>query len=158
MRLFKGGQFISIGKKTSIGRQSILKAWDEYAGKHYNPSITIGNNCCIREFCHITSCNSITIGNGVLTGRFIYISDNSHGDYSAPSLDDQLILSSLLRPLGVKGPIKIGDNVWIGDRVTILSDVTIGEGAIIATNAVLTHDVPAYTMVGGVPAKIIKTF
>lgn len=62
----------------------------------------------------------------------------------------------ILRPLGVKGPVKIGDNVWIGDRATILSGVTIGEGAIIAANAVLTHDVPAYTVVGGVPAKVIK--
>lgn len=56
----------------------------------------------------------------------------------------------------MKGPVKIGDNVWIGDRATILSGVTIGEGAIIAANAVLTHDVPAYTVVGGVPAKVIK--
>lgn len=156
LRLFRGGQFISIGKNTSIGRQSVLTAWDEYAGVRFTPSIRIGDNCCIGEFCHITACHSITIGNGVLTGRFVYISDNSHGDYSKSSLENQLALRPVLRPLGVKGPVNIGDNVWIGDRVTILSGVAIGEGAIIAANAVVTHNVPAYTIVGGVPARVIK--
>lgn len=156
LRLFRGGQFISIGENTSIGRQSVLTAWDEYAGVRFTPSIRIGDNCCIGEFCHITACHSITIGNGVLTGRFVYISDNSHGDYSKSSLENQLALRPVLRPLGVKGPVNIGDNVWIGDRVTILSGVTIGEGSIIAANAVVTHNVPAYAIVGGVPAKVIK--
>lgn len=156
LRLFRGGRFISIGSNTSIGRQSVITAWDEYAGERFTPSIRIGDNCSIGEFCHITACHSITIGNGVLTGRFVYISDNSHGDYSKASLEEQLIQRPILRPLGVKGSVNIGDNVWIGDRVTILSGVTIGEGSIVAANAVLTHDVPAYTIVGGVPAKVIK--
>lgn len=156
LRLFRGGQFISIGSYTNIGCQSVLTAWDEYADEQFTPSIRIGDNCSIGEFCHITACHSITIGNGVLTGRFVYISDNSHGDYSRNSLEEQLALRPTLRPLGVKGSVNIGDNVWIGDRVTILSGVTIGEGAIVAANAVLTHDVPAYTIVGGVPAKVIK--
>lgn len=156
LRLFKGGQFISIGANTSIGRQSILTAWDEYAGERFIPSIQIGDNCCIGEFCHITACHSIAIGSGVLTGRFVYISDNSHGDYSGISLEQQLALRPILRPLGVKGAVSIGDDVWIGDKATILSGVTIGKGAIIAANAVVTHDVPAYTLVGGIPAKVIK--
>ena len=55
-----------------------------------------------------------------------------------------------------KGEIIIGDNVWLGDRTVILSGVHIGDGAVIAANAVVTHDVPAYSVVGGVPAKKIR--
>ena len=53
-------------------------------------------------------------------------------------------------------PIWIGDHVWIGMRTMILKGVTIGEGAVIAAGAVVTRDVPPYTLVGGVPAKVIK--
>ena len=55
-----------------------------------------------------------------------------------------------------KGDIVIGNDVWIGYEAVILSGVTIGDGAIIGTRAVVTKDVPPYTIVGGVPAKKIR--
>ena len=55
-----------------------------------------------------------------------------------------------------KGGIVIGDNVWIGDKCTILSGVSIGDGCIIAANSVVTQNVPSYSVVAGVPARIIK--
>jgi len=53
--------------------------------------------------------------------------------------------------------VVIGNDVWIGDRVIILPGVHIGDGSIIAAGAIVTCDVPPYTIVGGVPAKPIKT-
>lgn len=57
----------------------------------------------------------------------------------------------------IAAPVKIGDKVWIGANVTILQGVTIGEGAIVAAGAVVTKDVAPRTVVGGVPAKYLKT-
>lgn len=55
-----------------------------------------------------------------------------------------------------KGPIIIGDDVWIGFNATILSGVNVGKGAVIAAGSVVTKDIPAYAIVGGVPAKVIR--
>lgn len=148
-----GEQYISIGKGTVVSKDVILTAWDKYENDLFNPSIIIGENSSIGEYAHITACHKIIIGNGVLTGRYIYISDNAHGNMCYEETD----IPPIKRPLSVKGPVIIEDNVWIGERVCILSGVHIGKGAIIAANAVVTHDVPSYTIVGGVPAKIIKT-
>ena len=149
----KGEKYISIGKGTTINKGVILTAWDKYGEQSFTPSIKIGDNCSIGEYAHITACKEIIIGNNVLTGRRIYISDNAHGNSSKEEID----IPPIKRPLYVKGPVIIDDNVWIGERVCILSGVHIGKGAIIAANAVVTHDVPPASIVGGVPAKIIKT-
>ena len=53
-------------------------------------------------------------------------------------------------------PIRVGNDVWIGANATVLPGVTVGDGAVIAAGAVVTRDVPPMTVVGGVPAKIIK--
>lgn len=151
-RQLLGEKYISIGKGTNIEKDIILTAWDKYETDRFTPSITIGDNCSIGEHAHITSCHQIVIGNGVLTGRYVYISDNSHGNSSKEESE----IPPSKRKLHVKGPVIIEDNVWIGERACILSGVRIGKGAIIAANAVVTHDVPEATIVGGVPAKIIK--
>ena len=148
----KGEKYISIGKGTTIHKGVILTAWDKYGNQTFTPSIKIGNNCNIGEHAHITACKEIIIGNNILTGRRIYISDNAHGNSSKEEID----IPPIKRPLHVKGSVIIEDNVWIGEHVCILSGVHIGKGAIIAANAVVTHDVPEGCVVGGVPAKIIK--
>ena len=66
--------------------------------------------------------------------------------------DEDPALRHILHP----APIKIGKNVWIGANVTIVSGVTVGDGAIVAAGAVVTKDVPPETIVGGVPAKVIR--
>lgn len=148
-----GSKNIYIGKNTSIGKHCVLGCWVKYKGKTYTPVIKIGDGTSIGKYSHISAAKEITIGNGVLTGRFCYISDNNHGTSDI----DVLHKRPADRDLYIKGPVHIGNNVWIGDRVCILSGVTIGDGAVIAANAVVTKDVPAYSVVGGVPANVIKT-
>lgn len=159
--LLRGMQYIEVGEQTGFGDWIYLTAWDCYPCiniqgreeiQHFHPSIKIGSRCSFGAFNHITAVNSITIGDGCLTGKWVTITDNSHGDTDFSFLR----ILPIRRPIVSKGTIVIGNNVWIGDKATILPGVTIGEGAIIAANAVVTHDVPAYTLVGGIPAKVIK--
>lgn len=147
-----GGQSIFVGKNTIIGRHCILGCWKNHNGKKYTPIIQIGDDTNIGDYNQITAAKSIIIGNGVLTGRYVYIGDNNHGKSDINTLHQRPID----RELCIKGGIVIGDNVWIGDKASILSGVSIGEGSVIGCNAVVTHDIPPYSIVGGIPAKIIS--
>lgn len=147
-----GHRNIIIGDNTIIQSHSILGCWEQYGEQRFTPSITIGHHCSIGEYNHITACNKITIGDGLLTGRYVYIGDNNHGGLSWEEAE----IPPTKRHLKSKGEVKIGDNVWIGDKSTILGGVTIGNNVIIAANAVVTRDVPCNCVVAGIPAKIVK--
>lgn len=155
LRLQGGGsKRIRIGVRTCIQAYSILGSWERYGkDERYEPEIIIGNDCNIGEFCHITAINKITIGDGLLTGRFVYIGDNAHGGLSWEEAD----IPPAKRTLKSKGEIKIGNNVWIGDKVTILGGVTIGDNVIIGANSVVTKNLPSNCVAAGVPAEYIKT-
>lgn len=148
-----GNKNISIGDNTILVSHNILGCWTSHNGKDYDPHIIIGDNTAIGEYTQISAAKEVRIGNGVLTGRFVYISDNNHGTSCLADLKMQ----PSKRDLYIKGPVVIEDNVWIGDKASILSGVTIGKGAIVACNAVVTKDVPPYSVVAGVPAKVIKS-
>lgn len=171
--LIKCPQCIRIGDNTAFGEGLYLTAWEKYnlpsnmidynadicvkqvKGKRVqslSPLLSIGKDCHFGAYNHISCTNQITIGNGVLTGKWVTITDNSHGNTDFLNLE----LTPLSRPLFSKGPIVIKDNVWIGDKATILPNITIGDGAIIAANSVVTHDVPSYCVVAGNPAKIVR--
>lgn len=144
---------ISLGSNVWIAEGCYLTAWTEYRGQYFMPEIIISDNVTIGPHAHITATNKIVIGNGVLTGKYITITDNSHGHFEMKSDLNDLPIN---RPLFSKGPVIIGNNVWIGDKAVILPDVRIGEGSIIGAGAVVTKDVPPYCVVGGNPAKIIR--
>lgn len=148
----RGCEYMSIGGSTNVGRYCVIECWSTYGEQTFTPLLTIGKGCNINDYTHITCINKISIGDGVLTGRFVLISDNNHGTGNKSELSQR----PCDRPLSSKGPIIIGNNVWIGEKATILAGVTIGNGAVIAANAVVTKDVPAGAVVGGIPARILK--
>lgn len=151
--MFKGRQCISIGENSYIDEHSVISAWTDYRGKKYFPTIEIGKNCHIGAYNHITAINRIVIGDGVLTGKWVTITDNSHGQL----IPEQIEVQPALRTLHSKGNVIIEKNVWICDKATIVAGVIIGEGVIVAANAVVTKNVPPYSLVAGNPAKIVKT-
>lgn len=145
-------QYISIGDNFISGYNFRIEAWDSYMGLSYSPNIIIGNNVCFNTDCHVGSINRIEIGNNVLIGSRVLITDHDHGR----SDESDLLLPPIRRPLYSKGPTIIGDDVWIGEGACVLAGLTIGKGAIIAANAVVTKDIAPYSIVGGVPAREIK--
>lgn len=116
------------------------------------PTLTIGNGCLFRHGCHITAANSITIGDNLLTGTNVIITDNSHGTTDTAILQQPPRQRSIVS----KGPVVIGNNVWLGNNVCVLPGVTIGDGAVVGANSVVTHDLPAYSIAVGIPAKNVR--
>ncbi|WP_431243049.1 acyltransferase [Flavobacterium sp. P21] len=148
----KNPQYIEIGDNFSAGYRFRIEAWDKYRDNYFEPSIKIGNNVIFNTDIHIGCINSIKIGDNCLFGSRIYITDHHHGDTTAQMIK----IVPAKRQLISKGPVVIKNNVWIGEGVAIMPNVTIGENSIVATNAVVTKDVPDNCIVAGVPARIIR--
>lgn len=147
-----GSANIVIGNGTILQPHMVLGCWARHNGNVYTPHIVIGNDCSFGEYNHISAIGTITIGDGLLTGRFVIITDNNHGEFS----HENASVPPGARKLVSKGEIKIGKNCWIGDKATILGGVTIGDNVIVAANSVVTRSVPSNCVVAGIPAKIIK--
>ncbi len=154
----RGHECISLGDDTSIGDYGYLTAYPTYKRAQqtmsHTPILSIGNRCSIGLRPHITCINHIEIGNDVLIGPDVLITDNAHG-----KAEKQMMSTPpLQRPLVSHGEVIIGDNVWIGQGAMIMPGVRIGNGAIIAANSVVTHDVPSYSVAVGSPAIIVKQY
>ena len=111
--------------------------------------IKIGRNCTINSFCFIdTAEKDVIIGDDVLIGPFVGIHGSNYNyEDKYKRIGEQGITS--------KG-IRIEDDVWIGSHATILDGVIIGKGAVIGAGALVTKDIPPYSVAAGVPAKVIK--
>lgn len=148
----QGADCVCVGSNTVLGRNMELTAVCKYRSQEFTPSIRIGNNCRIGANAKITAMNSIVIGDGVLTGRNVLITDNSHGTSSL----QELAIPPSERSLHSKGRVKIDDNVWLGDNVAVLPEVHIGKGCIVGAGSVVTKDIPPYCVAAGIPAKVLK--
>lgn len=137
---------IYIGKQVHIRKGARLEAiGGQSKGK---PKIIIGDGTSIHLYFHCGAAESVIIGNNVLIAGCVYISDHDH------IFDDPELPPS---KTGLKvAPVVVEDGVWIGEGAVILKGVTIGKRAVIGANAVVTKNVPPYTVVGGVPASVIK--
>lgn len=148
-----GGKYISIGQNFSSDLRLRLEAYDEHLGFQFTPKVIIGNNVSINSDCHIGAINEIIIEDGVLIASKVFITDHYHGEISS----DAILIPPSERKLFSKGPVKIEKNVWIGEGAVILPNVIIGENSIIGSNSVVTKDIPKNSVVGGNPAKVIRT-
>jgi acetyltransferase-like isoleucine patch superfamily enzyme len=147
-----GERYITLGRNFQAFARLRLEAFDRHLGSIFHPEITIGDNVSMNYDCHIACITQIVIGNNVLMGSKVCITDHFHGEITK----DALAIPPPLRKLVSKGPVTIEDNAWIGEGVVILPNVRIGQNSIVGANAVVTKDVPPNCVVGGVPARVIK--
>ena len=110
----------------------------------FGKNISVGENVFINACCHFQDHGGVTLGDGCQIGHNVIFATLNHG------------LAPEDRAFTYPAPIVLERNVWVGSNATILQGVTIGENAVVAAGAVVTRDVPANTIVGGVPAKFIR--
>lgn len=136
---------ISVGSYVEIRKGARIEARGK---KNSTPKIEIGDGTAIHFYFHCGAMESVKIGKNVLIAGRVYITDHDHifSDPSVPPLYSKWEIA----------PVVIEDEVWIGEGAAILKGVTIGKRSVIGANAVVTKDVPPYTVVGGVPARIIR--
>jgi acetyltransferase-like isoleucine patch superfamily enzyme len=153
----RGMRRISMGRSVSIYGGLWLEAVQNYRGQSFAPKISIGDRVSFSKDVHVTCIERIDIGNGVLFGSRVYVSDHNHGRYAGErqSHPDE---PPAERELAPGGAVLIEDNVWIGDNVVIVGPARIGAGTIVAANSVVKGDIPPFMMIAGAPAKPIKRF
>ena len=110
----------------------------------FGKNITIGKDVFINACCHFQDHGGVVLGDGCLIGHNEVFATLNHG------------LAPEDRQTTYPAPIVLGKNVWVGSNATILQGVPIGDNAVVGAGAVVTKDVPENTIVGGVPARVIR--
>lgn len=143
-----GGKFISIGSNTII----LDKIW--IAAKPHTGEkevlLEIGSNCSIGHYNEIYTTKEIIIEDYVLTADRVYISDNLHG-YENPKIP------IIKQPIKQINTVRIGKGSWLGVGVAVIG-AKIGKHCVVGANAVVTKDIPDYSVAVGIPAKVIKRY
>jgi acetyltransferase-like isoleucine patch superfamily enzyme len=142
---------IAIGDRTSIGPLASLSAgMPIHSGLRGDPIITIGDRCTLGKGIGIVGHERIELGDDIWTGHYVYITDQNHG-YEDVSM-----------PIGTQlwkdAPVSIGSGSWLGHGCVVLPGVHIGEHVAVAAGAVVTSDVPAFSVVAGVPARVVRRY
>ena len=133
---------VKVGGNVHFGENTVIEEGCRIIGE---PGITIGKNFYANAYVHMLG--GITIGDDVIVGPKVIMWARDHGISKDKPIREQ--------PHFVK-PITIGHDAWIGAAAVILKGVHIGDGAVVAAGSVVTKDVPAFAIVAGVPASVIK--
>lgn len=135
-----GDGHVTLGDYCRLGR-------DVYFETKEGGRIVLGDHVTVNNGTMITSYSEVRIGDHALIGEYVSIRDANHG--TAPGEPMRLQAHDT-------APIEIGADAWIARGCAVLKGVRIGSGAVVAANSVVTKDVPANTIVGGVPAKVLR--
>lgn len=142
---------IKIGANVFIAENSFLAVSTVFMNQKFTPSLKLGNNVSVGSNLFISCIDNITIENDVIISDRVFISDHSHGyeNVEIPIKD---------QPLEKGGKVLIKSGAFIGVNAVILPGVTIGNNSVVGASSVVADSVPDYTIVAGIPAKIIKKY
>lgn len=150
-----GASRVSMGDHFYAGPNLWIQAVQRYEGVAYDSQIVIGQRFSGSESVHIASSDMVVIGNDVLFGSRVHVTDHAHGRYSGKE-QDAPGFPPLRRALLRGRKVRIGDNVWLGDNVVVLPGVTIGAGTVVGANSVVSRSLPPEVIAVGAPARPIK--
>jgi acetyltransferase-like isoleucine patch superfamily enzyme len=150
--------FVFLGKRVELyarrgyGRL-ILGRWvhigDENRLRAHEGTLRVGDKCVFGRDNTVNCYLDVEFGAGTIVADWVYICDFDHrfDDVTMPIKDQGI----------VKSPVRIGPDVWVGTKVTVTRGVRVGQGSVLAAHAVVNRDVPAYSIVAGVPGRVVKS-
>lgn len=149
--------FVFLGRRVEVWArkgygQLILGRWvhvgDENRLRCHEGVLTIGDKSVFGRDNTINCYLDIEIGPGTIVADWVYICDFDHvtDDINLPIKDQGI----------VKSPVRVGADVWIGAKATVLRGTNIGHGSVVAAHAVVREDCPPFSILGGVPARVLK--
>ena len=131
---------VTIGERSRLERGVWLKLVSDVA------RVQIGNHSFVGAGTELDISNCMVIGDHTVVAPGCFLTDHDHGTAADRFIDDQPCVAA---------PVTIGSDVWIGARVCILRGVTIGDGAVIGAGSVVKHNISAYDVAAGIPARVI---
>lgn len=166
---FRGKRRIRLGPWSSIGRSSQIDGYSVH-GVHLGPASRLGGHCVVTvtshvgrigqgfrlgarsglgDFCHVGASGGVVIGDDVICGSYVSFHAQEHvfDDPDRPIRDQGVTESG----------ITVGDGCWLGARVTVLDGTVIGAGSVVAAGAVVKGVFPPRSLVGGIPARVIRS-
>ncbi len=152
----RGLSDIRLGRNFQAAEGLWLEAINTGSSADNTIRIRIGDHVAVSRWSHIAATHRVEIGDGVLIGSRVIITDHNHGQYSGPHTHPDI--PPLDRQIDSDKHVVVGQNVWIGDGVVVAPGAEIGAGAIIGANSVVIGQIPPYTIAAGAPAKPIKRF
>lgn len=153
----RGLSSIEMGEDFSAGEGLWLEAITRFNDQTFSPKIVVGHHVRISHFVHIAATHLVEIGDNVLIGSKVMITDHNHGLYSS-GVHSLPNAAPVLRPLDSGQRTLIGHDVWLGDGVVVTAGSTIGEGCVIGANSVVLGNIPPFTIAVGAPARVRKAF
>jgi lipopolysaccharide O-acetyltransferase len=151
-----GLAFVQMGEGFWAEEGLWMEAVQSYNGQTFAPQIIIGKRVHVGRFVHIAATHLVEIGDDVLIGSNVLITDHNHGQYSHSGSSP--LTAPALRRLDHDRQVSIGRNVWLGDGVVISPGADIGEGAVIGAHSVVVGTIPPFAVAAGAPASVRKSF